>query len=289
MDSIISQFIAEWGTFGLLLFGIAYISWDNWKTNKSKKSGTSEIITAVNTMGGKIDNLNDKIKIVDEKVDDFKTQVDEKINDINVRVNNIPKDNLKQIVKMDIKKQEIHLKQMEDLMKLGPKLHRIIQMANHNIGSDHIFVGSFHNGNSSLSGIPYYKFDIIAERFSPNKVLHDCEFAHMYKDSDILRYDTLPTLLEQHGMLHFIVPEEGDTEISNYDDIIWRRMRGRGIRQIALRITRDSKGAPSGFVGVVKYDMSNMNLDYLDSCGKELEEIYRDSEMKEVEKNSKYK
>ena len=26
MDSIISQFIAEWGTFGLLLFGIAYIS-----------------------------------------------------------------------------------------------------------------------------------------------------------------------------------------------------------------------------------------------------------------------
>lgn len=288
MDSIISQIITEWGTFGLLLFGIGYVSWENWKADKNKKNNTSEIITAVNIMGGKIDNLHDKIKIVDEKVDDFKTQVDEKIMAINNKVDNIPNDNLKQIINMDAKKQEIHLKQMSDLMKLGPKLHRIIQMANNNIGSDHIFVGSFHNGNSSLSGIPYYKFDIIAERFSPNKVLQDCEFAHMYKDSDVLRYDTLPILLEQHGMLHFLVPEEGEIEISNYDDIIWRRMRGRGIRQIALRLTRDSKGTPSGFVGVVKYNMDKINLDYLDSCGKELEEIYKESELKELEKNSKY-
>jgi hypothetical protein len=284
MDSIISQLIAEWGTLGLMLLGIGYISWENWRANKHKKIGNTEIISAVNTMSGKIDNLHDKIKIVDEKVDDFKTHVQEKINDINIKVNNIPKDNLKQIVKMDIKKQEIHLKQMEDLMKLGPKLHRIIQMANHNIGSDHIFVGSFHNGNSSLSGIPYYKFDIIAERFSPSKVTQDTEFAHMYKDSDILRYDTLPSLLVQQGMVYFAVPEDGDLEISKYDDIIWRRMRGRGIKQIALRLTRDSKNTPSGFVGVVKYDMSSMNLDYLDSCGKELEEIYKDSELKETGK-----
>ena len=145
-------------------------------------------------------------------------------------------------------------------------------------------MGSFHNGNSSLSGIPYYKFDIIAERFSPTKVKRDCEFAHMYKNSDILRYDTLPILLVQNGSIYFKVPEEGECEISNYDDIIWRRMRGRGIKQIAIRLTKDSKNTPSGFVGVVKYDDAELKLEYLDECGRDLEEIYKDAELKE-EKN----
>lgn len=284
MDSIISQFIAEWGTMGLVLFAFGYIVWDNWKTNKAKKSNNSEIITAVNNMGGKIDNLHDKINLVDEKVEEFKSQVDTKIEMVEEKIDQVPNNQIQQLDDRDDKKHKAHLKQLDDLMKLGPKLHRIIQIANNNIGSDHIFVGSFHNGNSSLSGIPYYKFDIIAERFSPVKVLEDCEFAHMYKDSDILRYDMLPSLLVQQGMIHFDIPEEGDISMSNFDDIIWRRMRGRGIRQIALRLTRDSKGAPSGFVGVVKYDHSKLNLEHLENCGRDLEEIYKDAELKEEKK-----
>ncbi len=284
MDSIISQFIAEWGTMGLVLFAFGYIIWDNWKTNKSKKNNNDEVITAVNSMGGKIDNLHDKIKLVDEKVDEFKSQVDAKIEMVEEKIDQVPSNQIQQLDNRDDKKQKAHLKQLDDLMKLGPKLHRIIQTANINIGGDHIFVGSFHNGNSSLSGIPYYKFDIIAERFSPLKVSNDCEFAHMYKDSDILRFDTLPSLLEQQGLISFKVPEEGDIDMANFDDIIWRRMRGRGIRQIALRLTRDSKGSPSGFVGVIKYDMTDMKLEFLESCGRDLEEIYKEAELKEQNK-----
>lgn len=284
MDSIISQVIAEWGIYGLILLGFGYIIWDNWKTNKSKKSDHASVISAVNTMGGKIDNLHDKIKLVDEKVDSVKEQLDTRIDMVEAKIDMVPNTQMQQINDRDIQKQKDHLKQLNDLMKLGPKLHRIIQTANNNIGSDHIFVGSFHNGNSSLSGIPYYKFDIIAERFSPVKVYQDCEFAHMYKDADILRYDMLPSLLVQQGMIHFEVPKEGDIEMANFDDIIWRRMRGRGICQIALRLTRDSKGAPSGFVGVVKYDYNKLNLEYLETCGRDLEEIYKDAELKEQNK-----
>lgn len=282
MDAIISQIVSQWGVFGLLLIGIGYIIWDNWRINKSKRNDNNMIMSTINNIGGKINILQEKINIVDDKVVELKSQVDNRIDLIEQKVDQLPISNLQHIDVVNAEKHKIHLKQMDDLMKLGPKLHRIIQVANNNIGSDHIFVGSFHNGNSSLSGIPYYKFDIIAERFAPTKISRDCEFAHMYKDSDILRYDTLPSLLVQQGLIHFVVPAEGDIELSNYDDIIWRRMRGRGIKQIAIRLTRDSNGSPSGFVGVVKYDMNKLNLNYLDECGRELEEIYKDAESKEL-------
>lgn len=280
MDSIISQFIAEWGTFGVVLFAIGWMAWDNWKTNKTRNAQKNETLTAVNNLGTKIDNLDDKIKLVDKKVDGVKEQVDAKIEMLEEKVDTLPDTHMSKMQDAKTQQDIVHLKQMDDLMKLGPKLHRIIQNANMIIGSDHIFVGSFHNGNSSLSGIPYYKFDIIAERFSPHKVARDCEFAHMYKDADILRFDTLPSLLEQNTLIHFVVPEEGEVNLASYDDIIWRRMRGRGIRQIALRLTRDSKGSPSGFVGVVKYDDTKLNLDGLDHCAIELEGIYHNAEIK---------
>jgi hypothetical protein len=278
MDTIISQFIAEWGTLGVVLFAIGWMLWDNRKSNKTKNSQNNETLTVVKGLGGKIDNLYDKINLVDQKVEDFKDQVDTKIEMLQDKVDTLPETHIVRMQQVQNQQNEAHLKQMDDLMKLGPKLHRIIQTANQIIGSDHIFIGSFHNGNSSLSGIPYYKFDIIAERFSPHKVARDCEFAHMYKDADILRFDTLPSLLEQNTLIHFTVPEEGEVELAGYDDIIWRRMRGRGIRQIALRLTRDSAGSPSGFVGVVKYDDTELNLNALDNCATEPEDIYHSAE-----------
>ena len=280
MDTIISQFIAEWGTLGVVLFAIGWMLWDNRKFNKTKSSQNNETLTAVKGLSGQIENLSGKINIVDKKVDEFKEQVDNKIEILEDKVDASPAHHIAQLDAAQIEKDKAHLKQMDDLIKLGPKLHRIIQNANQMIGSDHIFVGSFHNGNSSLSGIPYYKFDIIAERFSPHKVARDCEFAHMYKDADILRFDMLPSLLVQNGMVHFEVPSDGNVQLAEYDDIIWRRMRGRGIHQIALRLTRDSKGSPSGFVGVVKYDNTKLNLEGLENCAIELEEIYHNAENK---------
>ena len=280
MDSIISQFISEYGTLGALICWLLWTAWENRKNNKAKNIQNNETLTVVKGLGDKMDNLSDKINLVDKKVEDFKEQVDSKIELLEEKVDASPANHIAQIDAAQLEKNKAHLKQMDDLIKLGPKLHRIIQNANQMIGSDHIFVGSFHNGNSSLSGIPYYKFDIIAERFSPHKVARDCEFAHMYKDADILRFDMLPSLLVQNGLVHFEVPEEGGVQLAEYDDIIWRRMRGRGIRQIALRLTRDSKGSPSGFVGVVKYDTNKLNLEGLENCAIELEEIYHNAEAK---------
>jgi hypothetical protein len=281
MDNVIGEILSTWGTVGILIVVFGYMAWDSWKAMRDRKNNNDKAMTGIELLGGKIDNINTSIKLVDQKVETVKEQFDEKIKDIESQIHDIPKKNSAHIDKIKAEGHTLHLKQLDDLMKLGPKLHKIIKDANDKIGSDHIFVGSFHNGNSSLSGIPYYKFDIIAERFSVDKVEQDTEFAHMYKDADILRYDTLPVLLVQQGQVYFDVPESGENEMEGYDDIIWRRMKGRGIRQIALRLTRDSKGSPSGFVGVVKYNHDELKLNYLDDCGRELEEMYKESELKE--------
>lgn len=278
MESIISQVIAEWGTFGLILILIAYLVYDSWKSTKNRKDNNEKAINAVSRVADKVDNLDMKISIVNDKVDDVSEIFDNRIDKLEKTVNDLPQLHLEELQALTIKQQVEHTKMMLDLLRLGPNLHNVLREYNDKINGDHIFIGSFHNGNKSITGIPYYKFDIIAERFKTNIVEQDCEFAHMYKDADILRFDRLPILLVQKSILHFTVPEEGTPELAELDDIIWRRMKGRGIRQIALRILRDKSNTPSGFVGVVKYDFKELNIDMLDICGKELEANYHNAE-----------
>lgn len=278
MESIISQVVTEWGTFGLILCLIMYLVYDSWKSTKNRKDSNDKAVNAVEKVADKVDNLGVKISLVNEKVDNVTDIFDNRIDRLEKTVNNLPQLHLEELQAMTAKQQEEHTKMMLDLLRLGPNLHDTLKEYNEKINGDHIFIGSFHNGNKSITGIPYYKFDIIAERFKTNIVEQDCEFAHMYKDADILRFDKLPILLVQKGLLHFVVKDKGLPELAELDDIIWRRMRGRGIRQIALRILRDKSNIPSGFVGVVKYDFSEMNIEMLDICGKALEADYHDAE-----------
>lgn len=284
MDSIISQLITEWGTLGLLLGLIIWIVIDSWKVSKNRKDNNDRAMNAISGLDNKLDNkietLSKEIKIVDQKVDNVIDNFNDKIDFVQDQIDKLPEahiDAIKEISKIKQGEHD-HSKMFDDLVKLGPNLHQIMKSGIEDTNADHMFIGSFHNGNKSLTGIPYYKFDIIAERFKPNKVERDCEFAYMYKDADILRFDMLPTMLLQQGMLHFNVSAEGDTELSDIDDIIWRRMRGRGIRQIALRLLKDSKDTPSGFVGIVKYDFEELNLNELDICGSKLEMEYHKAE-----------
>lgn len=284
MDSIISQIIAEWGTLGVVIFILVYLVYDSWKVSKNRKDNNDRAMNAISNLDNKLDDkigtLSKEIKIVDQKVDNVIDSFNDKIDFVQDQIDKLPEAHIDVIKEFDRIKQEEHnhSKMFDDLVKLGPNLHQIMKSGIEETKADHMFIGSFHNGNKSLTGIPYYKFDIIAERFKTDKVEQDCEFAYMYKDSDILRFDMLPTMLLQQGMLHFNVPAEGDIELSDIDDIIWRRMRGRGIRQIALRLLKDSKDTPSGFVGIVKYNFEELNLNELDICGSKLEMEYHKAE-----------
>ena len=262
MNDIV-KLLSELGAWGLVLGLAAWIIYnyvkDNPKINKDR---------------------NDLKKMLDESMKDLKTSINMSIDGISNRVAG-----LEQVVS-DLRTRPCnnptkpsHPKQFLDRLKLGPQIHKTLNTFRARINADHIFIGSFHNGNESITGIPYYKFDIIAEKFRRDKVENDCEFAHMYKDAELLRHDLLPTEVIQMGVVHYIIDENGDSPLSEIDDIIYRRMLGRDIKQLAIALLRDpSDQTPSGFVGCVRYDYENIDINELKECGSELEAVYAANE-----------
>lgn len=272
MDGIVAL-ITELGSFGLLL-GLA--GWIIYTYIKDRSAGSN---------GKNCKNCGNNITIDDIKsvINDNTADIKKSISDQGARLDSIERTVSMQIGQINTRidviedrydKTGSHTKQFNDRLKLGPQLHKSLNNYRSRINADHIFIGSFHNGNESLTGIPYYKFDIIAERFRPDKVERDIEFAFMYKDADLLRHDLLPTEVVQRNTVKYIIDENGDSELKDIDDIIYRRMVGRNIKQLAISLLRDPNGTPSGFVGCVRYDYEEIDLEELRSCGDELEQIY---------------
>lgn len=285
MEHILSEAVTQWGSFGILVGFAIYIIYIQLKDllSKKKESKNTNNPQTNNQMNNEylittiITSLTNKIDNVVNRIDNMEHNFSQRINSIESQLHGQPNNIISMLEDINNKKTIAHNKMMEDQMKLGPELHKILFNYRELIDCDHIFLGSFHNGNTNISGIPYCKFDIIAEKFSPNTVERDIEYAFMYKDSDILRHDKLPITILQHEMVHYVIDLDGNSELAEIDDIIYRRMLGRDIKQLAIHIIRDNEGRPTGFVGCVRYDYSDMNLNCLKSCAKELEMIYKNS------------
>lgn len=276
MEGIV-KLITELGSFGLLLGLAGFIIYNHFKDSKAtagKKENVSfekiEKLLSDNTS-----ELKTIIAATNERIDSVERSVSMQIGHIHDRIDNIE----------SCDKSSEHTKQFADRLKLGPQIHKTLNTFRTRVNADHIFIGSFHNGNESLTGIPYYKFDIIAERFRPDKVERDIEFAFMYKDADLLRHDLLPTEVVQRGTVKYIIDENGNSELKDIDDIIYRRMIGRNIKQLAISLLCDPSGTPSGFVGCVRYDYEDIDLTELKECGLELEQVYATNEKLISKKN----
>jgi hypothetical protein len=267
----IVKLITELGSFGILLGLAGWIVYNHFKNSSEHQ---------------KIINVKSEVKeVINESIGDLKTS----IKTISDRVTGLEK-HIDDLTPMKTQETAVvkpsHPKQFLDRLKLGPQLHKTLNTFRTRINADHIFIGSFHNGNESITGIPYYKFDIIAERFRPDKVERDIEFAFMYKDADLLRHDLLPSEVVQRGVVHYVIEEDGKSVLADIDDIIYRRMVGRNIKQLAISLLRDPNGTPSGFVGCVRYDYEEIDLHELKDCGIELENVYAINEKLIISKNN---
>lgn len=290
MENIVSEIITQWGTFGLLMIFAIWIIWtnikDGVKVNKITKNETdnqsnhNQSDTLGELMATLISNLSDKIDKIDDKVDRVEinsNNINNRLTIVETKISDQPQAFINHMEKIQQQKQDAHNKMMEDQMKLGPELHKILDNYKIKMNAHHIFLGSFHNGTTNISGIPYCKFDLIAEKLSTDQVDRDIEYSFIYKDTDILRHNKLPITVVSKGMVHYIIDENGHSELSEIDDVIYRRMIGRDIKQLAVHVTRDEKGKPSGFVGCTRYDYEKIDLSELKSCAKELEIIYKNS------------
>lgn len=289
MENVVVEIIKEWGAVGAVVVFALFIiikQTTEWiKGGKTKKEPSKDIVPATNDtlselMAAMLTSLSDKIDRIDDKVDRLEVTINNANNRLTVvetKIATQPQAFINQMNKLVREKAETHNKMMEDQMRLGPELHRILAEYKEKMHANHIFLGSFHNGTTNISGIPYCKFDLIAERFSPDEVERDIEYAFIYKDADILRHDKLPITVLNEGMVHYIINPDGTSKLSEIDDVIYRRMVGRDIKQLAIHITRDGEGKPSGFVGCTRYDYEDIELSELKSCARELEIIYKNS------------
>lgn len=282
MEGIVAL-VTELGSFGLLL-GLAgwiiytYVKNES-KENKKSEEKSNNIDTIKSILNDHTSDIKTSINSINTKVTNLETQVTN--NNTNIASLSTRLDTVERYT--STKSQ--HTKQFNDRIKLGPQIHKTLNTYRARINADHVFIGSFHNGNESLTGIPYYKFDIIAERFRPDKVERDIEFAPMYKDTDLLRHDLLPTKVVQEGMIYYAINEDKTSDLMNVDDILYRRMLGRDVKQLAISLLRDPEGIPSGFIGCVRYDYESIDLDELKSCADELEQIYASNEKLISKKN----
>ena len=288
MEAFFNTLLSEYGLSGVIIGLLIWQTIQSFKNNKSNisKDDLKEAQDLIkNNVEGQINNikgyieserevLKEMIDLSDTKLEMWKDHVDTKLELMDNRISAQSQNILNDIQSREERISEEHDKMFDMQIELGPQLHEVLAKSRKLINADHIFLGSFHNGTSSLSGIPYYKFDLIAERFRPDKVHRDVEFAHMYYNADLMKHDKLPITLIQNGQVHYTIDENKNSDLSKIDDIIYRRMIGRDIKQIALNILKDSNGKPSGFVGCVRYDYDNIDLTELTNCARNLEQLY---------------
>lgn len=273
MEGITIELLTQFGLPGLLLAGVIYIIVEIIRIKKRNLVSSKKLDDSIGTLSGhvdkKIDDVNDRIDFVNDKVD---TQYEL----LSQRIETNPELIMEKINEKKEKDDQEHFNKIIEQFSQAPRLHRILKLYRERIGCDHIFLGTFHNGSTSISGIPYCKFDIVAEKFKPGHNNLDLrEYTTLYKNSDIIVHDNLPMVLSQEDYVYFKIQEDGSSELEDIDDILYRRCIKNNIKQVAINLIRDGHMNPVGFVGCVDFDYGDLNFQELNNCAKELEEIYK--------------
>lgn len=264
MDSALTEIISQWGAFGLIISCALYIIYDYIKSGR--KGNEDRGITEEKV-----------IKIIDERINDLNIDIDDKLEKIEDKIVDISDVIINKIQNINNQKEHMGI---QDIVKIGPKLHNILGKYKSKIQVDHIFIGSFHNGSSTITGIPYYKFDIIVERFNPEDNIQDTEFAPKYKNMDLLQYDKLPIALFNKEILYYSIDDDYNSDIQKMSEIVYHKMIARGVKQLVAIILRDENEVPNGFVCGINYMKKQISFADLKDCRFELERVYKESKIK---------
>lgn len=265
MEQIVSQMISQFGVLGVVLVAAGWLLYNDIKDRKDDKKSNKDI-------SSKLDDIVCLVQNQDARITGIESRLDERIDRVIEAIHTQPTDIVGAINDRDKERSDRHNLAMSEQIKLAPKIHSILQTYKSLINCDHILLATFHNGTMSMSGLPYYKFDIISERFTP-ELNQDTEFAPMYQNVDILRHDKLPLILTQNGYANYVIDENGCSELEDHDNSIFCRAKARGVKQISFLIINDETHRPAGFICALRYDYKEMNLAEFRHCSVELEKL----------------
>ncbi len=280
MEGVLVEIISQFGVLGLILAGIVYLIYEGFKTKKNQASCSTKIDESIRNLKShvdtRIDDINVRIDDVNCRVDDVNDKVNSQYDILTKKIDKNPEVFIKKFEEKQTENNKEHMNKVMAQFDQAPKLHKVLKLYRERINCDHIFLGTFHNGSTTISGIPYCKFDIIAEKFKPGyNSLDNVELTSVYKDSDIMVHDCLPLIISQEDHIYYKIDENGKSELEEVDDILYRRLIKRGVKQLAANLIRDAEMNPIGVVGCIDFGYDELNFKELNNCAHELEEIYK--------------
>ena len=134
MEHILSEAVTQWGSFGILVGFAIYIIYIQLKDllSKKKESKNTNNPQTNNQMNSEylittiITSLTNKIDNVVNRIDNMEHNFSQRINSIESQLHGQPNNIISMLEDINNKKTIAHNKMMEDQMKLGPELHKIL-------------------------------------------------------------------------------------------------------------------------------------------------------------------
>lgn len=272
MNEIVLELISQFGISGVILALVGYIAYNGYKSNLRREAGEDNpsIIRKL------VEQVNDKLDSFEIRENNFEKkimgQVEQSMSDrVNLR-NRL--DDLEKVLN-ELKNPnpaDVEARNVAILSKRYPMIHKILGNSMDDIGCDHIAIGHVHNGSKGITGIPFIKCTIVAERYDPIKNPEDVELGAKYKGEDLMRHDLLPAAVMQHDYVHFDVYE--GAPLSEVDSVSYQRCLKRGIKELAFHSLKSHEGLIFGFVVCYSFKGGELNAAEIKQTVTLLEEVY---------------
>lgn len=268
--------VAQWGVSGILCIVAGYILWDAHKKNKETEKWIREkLLTQKTTAEFRQDTSNDLKELI-EKVDQlaedqalFRKMINDRVDSLEAKIEEAH----------NINQEELRL---EAITTIAPAIHTLLQTHIDSCNADHILVALLHNGTQSLCGVPYIKFDVIAEKFYPIRNPKDAEMAQIYKNADIMIHNQLPAAILQNPRVVFDIENDVESPLEQLDINLYNKVLKRGIKHIAFEAFRDIHGRADGFICAYSFKDEKMIIDSFADAAKTLESIYRNTLIRDL-------
>lgn len=252
MNELINNVLSQWGIVGLVGLAAGWIIYDNFKSNKEREKYIEEKILSNNSQY----DINSSLLVLQEKLDKIESNNQLFRQDINKRISEIEN-------KLSHTEEDSESHKLEMIIKVAPSIHGLLETSIDDIKADHMYVALFHNGVSSIGGIPFMKFDIICEKYFPIKNESDIELSTTYKNEDLVAHNQLFPVLFQNKYVKFDINEKG--RLQTIDSNLYHRLLSRGVKEVMFGIFKDKKGIPNGFICAYSFESGMDEESFSDS------------------------
>lgn len=269
MGSILHDIIINWGLSGIAAAAAIYLIWENFKRNKEiedhiisrtdnavveRKDNTNIIMQSISNLDHKVDDIEDKMDDTIKRVDNIESRID---HSSNWHVSN-------------------ELQGLNSTISIAPTVYNIIGNYMDDIQADHIAIGMLHNGVFGITSLPFYKYDILIEKFSPIRHPKDKELCRLYKNTELSLHNKLPGALIQDKEIYFDLTDESNCQLfSDMDDMMYHRCTQIGIKYIMFTLLHDASDNPIGFCTAYSFSKP-IRSQLMKEMTKTLSQLYSD-------------